>query len=119
MKWRKRCLVENNNGHSIWQYDKGNEFKMLLEEGSILVIHPDDEVPKLCPVDGTVSNYQHGEVKFQEKEGMSIAYVFRTTTSIAIFDKTTNLWIQNHNNSTPPKDIYSNIDIDQFHENII
>ena len=92
---------------------------MLLEQGSILVIHPDDEVPKYCPVDGAISNFQHGEVKFKEKEGMSIAYVFRTTTSIALFDRTTNLWVQNHNNVTPPKEIYSNIDVDQFQDNMI
>ena len=119
LKWRKRCLLESSNGNEIWNYDKSNQFKMLLEQGSMLVIHPDDEVPKYCPVDGAISNFQHGEVKFKEKQGMSIAYVFRSTTSIGIFDKTTNLWVQNHNNVTPPKDIYSNIDVDKFHENMI
>ena len=48
---------------------------------------------------------------------MSVAYVFRNTTYIGLSDKTTNLWVQNHNNVTPPKHIYSNIDVDKFHEN--
>ena len=119
LKWRKRCLQENNNGNKVWHYDKSKQFEMLLQQGSILVIHPHDEVPKYCSKEGTICNFQHGEVKFKNKEGMSIAYVFRNTTSIAIFDRNTNLWVQNHNHTTPPREFYDNIDVEQFHENMI
>ena len=107
------------NSNQTWNYRQSNQFQMLLQQGSILVIHPDDEVPKYCSIEGAICNFQHGKVKFQNKQGMSIAYVFRNTTSIAIFDKTTHLWVQNHNHITAPKHIYSNIDVEKFHENMI
>ena len=50
---------------------------------------------------------------------MSIAYVIKNTTSVAIFDETTNLWVQNHNHITAPKHMYSNIDVEICHENMI
>ena len=93
LKWRKRYWNLNKNGKLIWHYDKSSEFDMLLQVGNILLIHPDDEVPNVCSIEGAVCNYQHGQVRFNKCNGMSIGFVFRNTTSMARFEKKTNVWI--------------------------
>ena len=119
LKWRQRCLNLNNNGNLIWHYDKSSEFEMLLEEGHLLLIHPRDEVPNYCTIQGAVCNYQHGQVHFNKCNGMSIGFVFRNTTSKARFDKKTNVWIQNQDEIIVPKDMYDKVDIPSFHNSMM
>ena len=98
-----RCLNQNRNGRLIWHYDKSSQFDMLMQEGNLLLIHPDDEVPTFCPVQGAVGHYQHGQVRFNTCKGMSVGFVFCSTTSMARFDPKTNLWIQNQEDIIVPR----------------
>ena len=119
LKWRKRYLSENKNGNHTWHYNKKLEFKMLLEEGHFLLIHPSDEIPKYCTIEGAICNYQHGHVCFKDSHGMSIGYVFRNTTEIGDFNRDTNLWVQNQLEPSVPKDMYNGIDLKDFHDKMI
>ena len=119
LKWRKRCLNLNKKGRLIWHYDQSSQFDMLMEEGNLLLIHPDDEVPTFCPVQGAVGHYQHGQVRFNKCKGMSVGFVFRSTTSMARFDKKTNLWIQNQEDIIVPRGMYNDVDICKFQQSMI
>ena len=119
LKWRKRCLNRNKNGTLIWHYDKSVEFDMLLREGNLMLLHPDDEVPTYCPTVGAVCQYQHGNVCFNEDNGMSVGFVFRNNTSKAIFHNKTNLWIQNQDDVIVPREMYNEVDISKFHQGMI
>ena len=119
LRWRKKYLHQSNNGDQPWHYQKSFEFEMLLRVGNILLIHPDDEVPRYCPIEGVICNYQFGEVRFKDYHGLSIGYMFRNTTSISSFDWNTNLCDQSQNEALVPKDIYNQADISKFHNNMV
>ena len=84
-----------------------------------MLIHPDDEVPTFCPVQGAVSHYQHGQVRFNKCRGMSVGFVFRSTTSMARFDRKTNLWIKKQEDIVVPRQMYNDVDISKFQQSMI
>jgi hypothetical protein len=77
LKMKKRRAMDGN-----WKDDK--EYGILefwLENGTIFVLHPDDEQPKKRATQKFLSQYQHGNVHV--KKGLSLSLVFRVVTSKA------------------------------------
>lgn len=63
--------------------------EFLLNDQSIFVLHPDDEVPGARGYsDGSLSQFQHGGIKVTD--GLSVAMVFRTVTTKANMHVTRN-----------------------------
>ena len=109
----------NSKGNPIWHYHTYFEFEMLLQLGDILLIHPDDEISKHCPITDAICNYQRGEVNLKDTNVMSISYVFRTTTSVGRFHIDTNWLVNNKDHIIVPQDIYNDVDVSKFHEIMI
>jgi hypothetical protein len=64
--------------------DEKQKVAFVLNNGSVFILHPEDEVVKERDGDnGTKSQYQHGGVKVTR--GLSMAIVFRTVTRQAKF----------------------------------
>ena len=123
LSWRKRYLKVNSKQNNVWSYGSKSEFStMLLNEGDICVINPWDEVPKICPLNSLVSNYQHGNVSYTD-DGFSIGFVFRVTNKIDQFYTSTNLRLCNKDVEEKYKnlykDYYSSVDLAEFHKKII
>ena len=95
---------------------------MLLEEGSILILHPHDECPHYDELYRKVVNYQHGNVSVG-KEECSVAFVFRVVSKYGQFKISDNSMIISDNvishdvKKYEQMDfLYNQFDIDSYHK---
>ena len=78
LSWRRRFTRLSTKRRKSWHVDDHFLVKMLLEEGSICIIHPNDEKPHKEAKFAEHVHYQHGNVKCL-KSNTSVAFVFRVS----------------------------------------
>ena len=69
-----------------WEYDEDSIMETVLGNGSLLVIHPDDERPFYINHNGasTINQIQHGDT-IVSKGNFSLSLVFRTVTNKQLY----------------------------------
>ena len=80
LKWRKIIYDEHNK-----RKPSPNIIQMLLEEGTIMILHPHDECPHIDNESGEKIKYEHGNVNIG-KDNCSVAFVFRVLCKKYQFD---------------------------------
>jgi len=78
LKWRKRFTHKRSNGYKSFEIETNSEEEMLMKEGNVCLIHPNDEEPHLDILSNKMVHFQHGDTKVN-KNNISIAFVFRVS----------------------------------------
>ena len=70
------------------------------------MLHPLDEVPRHFKHRHSVYRYQHGKVKIEDPESLSVAFLFRVVSSYHKYDVLTNrMVVSSKSNGTSKKQI--------------
>ena len=88
--FRKRITKLSKKGRRCWEIDKSSTMSVCLKEGSMMILHPDDEKPHIDQKTGEEVHFQHGNVKITDTS-ISIAFVFRISSHTCICDSLTNI----------------------------
>ena len=93
---------------------------MLLEEGNILILHPNDECPHIDLTSGDKIKFEHGNVNIG-KNLCSIVFVFRVVSNSHAFDKNNKLLIESKDSNSLYRDqvimdnLYKGFNIEKYH----
>jgi len=85
--WSKKKQFDEK---SKWTRLKDSRNDINLLDRSIWVLDPNDEKPKNC--NGYLYKMMH-KAQFKQKDGISIAFVFRCVRTTSYFNETNNNWI--------------------------
>jgi len=72
---------DKNTRRSTKHCGKKEELSFSIKHGSLFLLHPDDERPKVIYDDGTRQRYQHGNIMFPRQDKISFVLAFRVVTS--------------------------------------
>ena len=95
LHWRRRYTELQSNGRKSWKVEDDSIQTMLLEEGCICVINPNDEKPHYDFASGKEIHFQHGNTKVIGDD-ISVAFVFRVSPHTCLCDVGTNKVILPH-----------------------
>ena len=119
LKWRKVIYDNENKATHTKAF-----LKMILTEGTILILHPGDECPHLHQESGGKIKYEHGNINIGKDE-CSIAFVFRVVSQEEQFRSSDNCLINNERNALKKdkeKEIdmmYDHVDTELYHTYIL
>ena len=77
LHFRKRLLVEGSTKRPRWAMTDDKCVTFNLDENSVFLLHPDDEIPSKRCGDNNLSQYVHGGVNITNKNDLSVAFAFR------------------------------------------
>ena len=75
--FKKRVVVEGNQGRHKWRVTDDESISFLLEDNSVFLLHPMDEIPSMKEGDNLMSQYIHGGINVESPNILSFALVFR------------------------------------------
>ena len=75
--FKKRVALKGDNKRYKWKLTDDKPLSFLLEDNSVFVLHPCDEIPSKKGNDDYVSQYVHGGIKVDSANTLSLALVFR------------------------------------------
>ena len=120
LKWRQKYFDITNKS----QINQSWFLQMLLDEGSILVLHPKDECPHYDKHFGKKVKYEHGNVNIA-KDKCSVAFVFRHLRDHYKFDisdhhlLTEEYTFTNLDMEDKMDDMYDKFDIEKYHRSLL
>ena len=117
LRWQKHDMLNNKK----WSIDDNFNLLMLLQNGNFVILHPHDECPHGHSVSNVKCKYHHGVRVI--KKNTSVSFVFRVSTSSALFRKVDNTVVDHGVLSNIKKDInkhllYQSVDNEQYHSDI-
>ena len=95
LHWRRRYTEIQSNGRKSWKVEDDSIQSMLLQEGCICIINPNDEKPHYDLASGKEIHFQHGNTKITADD-ISVAFVFRVSPHTCLCDMGTNRVILPH-----------------------
>ena len=75
--FKKRVVVTGKNGRRKWQVTDDKSVSFLLEDNSVFLLHPRDEIPTVKDGDNLLSQYIHGGINIESPNTLSFALAFR------------------------------------------
>ena len=78
LHWRKRLTKLNERGNRTWVVDESSYKQMMLDDGSLCIINPNDECPHWEKMDKADKHWQHGNT-FVKKKTLGFAFVVRVS----------------------------------------
>ena len=75
--FKKRVVVRGKKGRSKWKNTHDNTVSFSLEDNSVFLLHPKDEIPTVKCGDTLLSQYIHGGINIDRPNTLSFAFVFR------------------------------------------
>ena len=87
--FKKRIVIESTTGRKRWKITDDTAVSFRLENNSVFLLHPQDEIPILREGDDLMSQYVHGGVKINNENDLSIAFVFRVVSVDREYDPIT------------------------------
>ena len=128
LHWRRRYTEIQTNGRKSWKVEADSIQSMLLQEGYMCVINPNDEKPHYDVVSDKEIHFQHGNTK-TIADDISVAFVFRVSPHTCVCDMKTNRVILPHDvlsclsrkeksgrvKQTDRIKLYEEFDIERYH----
>ena len=92
--------------------------KYDLSEESVTIVNTLDEDPEHVSEDGSLYQYQHGDVNVG-KEKFSVGIVFRTVHTTNLYDKSSDCIIPPDGNTNDVVRFQLGTDLNLFHSNLV
>ena len=95
--FKKRIVTNSKCGKTKWivTQDKGLSYE--LNDNSVFMLHPEDEIPRVREGDDIISQYIHGGVNITNSNDLSIAFAFRVVCVDREYDPVTSKLIAKDN----------------------
>ena len=116
--WERQVLVVSKHGRKKWVTDKTFKSLVTLNNMSIIIVNPLDEISTYDHSIGLIVRYRHGGVKVTGNK-LSIGFVFRVVNTWAVYDSDNMMVypINGYPNTIP--EMVGKIDTNAFHQDLL
>ena len=84
--FKKRIVTDSTRGKSKWIITQDAGVSYDLNDNSVFMLNPEDEIPRKRGGDEYISQYIHGGVNITNRNDLSIAFAFRVVSIDREFD---------------------------------